>query len=274
MKYKPILPKENSNVSHVHPLKELLTLLTGLVVLVLVVYGLLGIFVDIAVDYISPEMERATYQSIEVYQQEPTNIPVSEAEQAAQTLLNKLAQCIDIGYPVSLRIDESPALNAFALPGGQVVLLSGLLDKINSQNGLAFVLAHELAHFKNRDHLRSTGRGVVLLALSILITGSNSDLTKILAPITNFEAAHFSQERESAADVAALDAINCHYGHVGGATEFFEAIAKPDDNFNLSLTHYFSTHPEVQDRIDAIQALGISKGYKINQTIDKSISKP
>jgi len=265
MKYRAVLPKKNSNVSHEHPLREFLILVAGSASIVLVVYGILGLFVDIAVDYISPEMEMAIYESVSFdYPEEfDTATPANETAQSTQNLLNELQQCIDVGYPVTLGIEESEAINAFAFPGGQMVVFSGLLENIKSENGLAFVLAHELAHFKNRDHLRSMGRSMVLAALSILFTGTNSDLSRIMAPVGKLEAAQHSQERESAADTTALQILNCHYGHVGGATELFEVIAEPDE-FDLGLT--FSSHPEAQERIKTINALSESLGYSIGHT--------
>jgi Zn-dependent protease with chaperone function len=66
---------------------------------------------------------------------------------------------------------QSDAVNAMAVPGGKMVVFSGLLDSLSSTNGLMFVLAHEVGHFKNRDHLRLMGRGIVLSILAMLALG-------------------------------------------------------------------------------------------------------
>ena len=269
MKYRAVLPQKNSNVSHRQPLREFLALVAGLLILLLVLYGVLGLFVDLAVDYISPDMELAMYDSVGMnrWDEDLESASASKLEPAAQQLLDELAQCIDVGYPVTLRIGDGEGINAFAYPGGTIIVLSGTLEKLESLNGLAFVLAHELAHFKHRDHLRAMGRGVVLVALSAFITGANSDLVGIITPFGSLESAQFSQARESAADATALEVLNCHYGHVGGATELFEVIADPVDKVDFSLTHYFSSHPDARLRIDAINALIRSKGYRVGQTI-------
>lgn len=269
MKYRAVLQQKNSNVSHRQPLRELLALVAGLLVLLAVLYGVLGLCIDFAVDTISPDMELAIYDSVGLnwWDDEVDSASGIQFEQQAQQLLDQLGRCIDVGYPVTLRIGESEGINAFAYPGGTILVLSGTLEKLESHNGLAFVLAHELAHFKHRDHLRSMGRGVVLVALSALLTGANSDLAGILMPFGSLQTAQFSQARESAADAIALQVLNCHYGHVGGATELFEVIAEPGDKIDFSLTHYFSSHPEARHRIDAINALIRSKGYPVGQTI-------
>ncbi len=64
--------------------------------------------------------------------------------------------------------------------GGHILLFQGLLDILKTENSLSFVIGHELGHFKNRDHLRGLGRGIVLTALSATFTGANSNLTSLL----------------------------------------------------------------------------------------------
>lgn len=131
-----------------------------------------------------------------------------------------------------------------------------------SENGLAFVVAHELAHFKHRDHLRGMGRALVYVAAATVVSGANSGLTSILTPAFSLDSASYSQDRESAADAAALEALNCHYGDVAGATELFQYLDARDDDDNWPGIHYFSTHPEVEERIKAINALAHERQFQ------------
>ncbi len=262
MKYRATLPERNDNVSHEHPLKEFFVLLGGVAGLVLAVYILLGFFIDYAIAYVSPETEIRIFSAVDM-DWEGTGRPDSDEEQRSlQRLIDQLRRCVDIPYTIKLRISDSDQVNAFAYPGGTVVVYSQLLEVLHSENGLAFVLAHELGHFQNRDHLRAMGRGVVLLATLTALSGANSDLSRLLASLNNFENAQYSQERESAADATALRALNCHYGHVGGATEFFESVAAPVDDFDFSLTHYFTSHPEANERISDLRDLSDKLGFK------------
>lgn len=260
MKYSPGLPEKNSNISTEHPLKDFIVLLIGAISILLAVLLLLGLFVDLAVQYIDPELESELFGS---FTNDDETSP-TEQEQELQSLLDRLGECIDVGYPVMVRISESDQMNAFAMPGGSIVVFSAMLDKFKTENGLAFVLAHELGHYKNRDHLRGLGRSIVLLTISVLLTGANSDISALLTPVYSAESAQYSQDRESEADATALHALNCHYGHVGGATEFFNLIAEPEYDFDWSLTHYFSSHPEAQKRIDNLDALAESHGYPVH----------
>lgn len=258
MDYRPGLPKRNVNISHEHPLKEFFVLLAGTIGVVVAVFVIVGLFVDTAVQYIDPEVERQLFG----VDGRDDDKPLTEPEQELQSLLDQLGNCVDVAYPVTVRISESSDMNAFARLGGRVTVLSGLLDRVKTENGIAFVLAHELGHFKSRDHLRSIGRALVLLAASVALTGANSDVSNIMTPVYSVETARFSQERERAADATALQALNCYYGHVGGATEFFELMVEPGDDLEWSLTHYFSSHPEPQDRIDDLRALTEELGFR------------
>ena len=101
----------------------------------------------------------------------------------------------------------------------------------------------------------------MLLSASVVLTGANSDITSLLTPIYGAEMAHFSRDRESAADETALHALHCHYGHVGGAKEFFERLAENGEGQEWALSHYFASHPDAQSRIDALDALIRASGY-------------
>ena len=131
-------------------------------------------------------------------------------------------------------------------------MFTGLLDRVKSENGLSFVLAHELAHISNRDHLRALGRGLVLFGISAILTGSDSGLSGVLAPATHLGQAKYSREREALADAKALQILNCRYGHAGGATELFESLSKEDAD-SSRLSHYLASHPSMHARIDALR---------------------
>jgi len=267
MKYRPSLPDNNDNVSHNHPLKEFFVLLSGLLIILLLVFWSFGYLVDFAVTKITPEKEAIIFSKLNINGDKDDKAP-SDQQLVLQNITDSLRQCMDVPYPVTVQLIKSKHANAGAFPGGSIVVFSGLLDKIKSTNGVAFVLGHELGHYMNRDHLRSMGRGLVVLALSTIITGANSDISKILAPAQDFGHARYSQKQESAADEAALHALNCYYGHVGGATEFFEVIKNEERILDFKAMHYFSSHPEMKKRIDDVKSLAQTMGFQSKEVIE------
>lgn len=249
--YRPGLPQYNDNVSHEAPFKEFLTLLVGVLVLISIAYWILGLAVDYAAEKLPYEHEAKLFEKLPVDWAELLGSP-SEPNARLQTLVNALQKCSSL--PINIRVSTVPnnVPNAIALPGGKMIVFKGLLDHVQSENGLAFVLAHELGHFINRDHTKGLGRGVVLMSLSSLLTGPDSSLSRLLTPSIEFNTAKFSQRRESEADQTALQIINCHYGHLAGATEFFESL-KALDVKTSKLGHYFSSHPQTEARIENIK---------------------
>lgn len=262
MEYKPALPRKNDNVSHDRPVREFILLFSGITLFLLALFWVSGLLVDRAVNYISPEMEGKIFSAFSPSGKEA--VRDSDPQPAElQSMVKALSPCIHITYPLRVYLIDSRTANAMALPGGRILVFKGLLDKVKSENGLAFVLAHELAHFKNRDHLRGMGRGILITAAAALITGAGSDLTRFFTPAVNLNTAHYSQTREGLADEKALEVLDCFYGHVGGASEFFNAMAPGDkEKYNL-IGHYFSSHPEAVERIKNLQELADESGFPV-----------
>jgi Zn-dependent protease with chaperone function len=260
MEYSGKLPTSNVNVSKRAPLQELFILLGGVLGLCFIFYLSLGWAVDYSIQHISPEEENDLYDLMKFPAGEGGN--ASGQTLAVQNLLRELQKCAPLPYQVSINVSESKQVNAAAFPGGHILIFSGLLDQVGSENELVFVLGHELGHFKHRDHLRSLGRGLVLWVISLFLLGPDNDVGDFLFSTLDVANRTHSREQESAADEYALEVLNCHYGHVGGSTKFFEHLR--DTNQTPEILKYYSTHPSDQKRIDDLNALVIRKNYRVN----------
>ncbi len=149
--------------------------------------------------------------------------------------------------------------NAVATLGGHIFVLEGLLHTLSSENSLAMVLAHELAHCVNRDPLRSAGRGVLLEIAFSSARGGNLAGNQLLLT-------RYSREQERAADQEALAALNARYGHIGGATRLFEVLrATERDSAARGMgrpPELLSTHPAIDERIEAIRSSARANGWQ------------
>lgn len=251
MKYQASLPEHNDNISHEHPLKDFAVILGWLLALTVLVFWLLGLGVDAIVDDLSHETEASLYKMLPSATSETA--PGAKPQQAQlQAMVDSLRACAGVRLPATVTVNKSDVPNAAVMTGGHIVVFSGLLTQVKSENGLAFVMAHELAHITQRDHLRAMGRGIVLFGISALLTGGDSGLSELLAPVNNLGQAKYSRSREAAADAAALRILNCRYGHAGGATELFHAM-KDEDDSRFGLSHYAASHPAMQERIDTLE---------------------
>ena len=108
-----------------------------------------------------------------------------------------------------------------------------------------------------------------MVALAVLVTGANSDFSQTIVQINQLGQASYSRARESAADRLALQALHCHYGHVGGATDFFDEMVRSGQASDSALSHYFASHPQMQQRIDQLNNLIKKMGYPVEATVPR-----
>lgn len=251
MQYQPGLPEHNDNVSHQRPGREFLLLIVAAVVFVLLAVWVTGFAVNWAVTRVDPQTEKRLLAGVSgvLDSQDDAHL---EQKKRVEKLLQPLLACVDQPYDIQVVIQDDAAPNAFAVPGGQMWVTTGLLESGLSENGLSFILGHELGHFANRDHLRGMGRSLVLWVLSRSLIGGDSGISELLSPSLLLGEAQHSQAQESAADVTGLQALQCRYGHVGGATEFFENL-QINHADSLPGMHYFESHPQLQQRIKSLQ---------------------
>ncbi len=266
MKYTPKKLESNVNVTPTSPLRDFFVMAGGLMAIVIGTYLLLGVAVDLLAPRISPELEAkmAKYFLMAVKSEDNNN---SEEILFVQDLLDHLQDsCGKLPYDFKVYLHESDAVNAMALPGGNIVVFSGFLEKVTSENELAFVLSHEMGHYANRDHLRGIGRSLVFLVISAVFLGPDSKVGNMLTHGLSITELSFSRKQETSADEFAIDTLACLYGHVNGSTDFFSKIDKEHDPGIFG--HYFSTHPENKKRISHIKAFADQKGYVHRQRKD------
>lgn len=269
MEYKPKLPDKNVNVTPTSPIRDFLFMIGGLTIILIMTYIVLGLAVDFIAPRVSPETEKKIAVFFSQLGTKGKFLP--KKSMAVQKLAERLQEkCVDLPYPLTVRVIKKPQINALALPGGNIIVFSGLLKAVQDENELAFVLAHEMGHFVNRDHLRGIGRSLVFMTLSATL-GSNNLLTNKLAKFLQISELAFSRKQESAADQYALDQLHCQYGHGQGAISFFtRAAAMAPESFS---GHYFSSHPHYLARIEKLKQLAHEQGIPL-QTKQTKIAPP
>jgi len=259
MKYSPRQPDTNVNVTPTSPLKDFFVLSGGLLVITVAVYFLLGFAVDLIIPHISPETEKKMSAIFGNLAEKETAFP--EKHRKLQALIDNIQRdCAKLPYDFKIHIKKADTLNALAMPGGHIIVFTGLLDKVASENELAYILGHEIGHYANRDHLRGLGRSLVFMTISVALFGKDSSIGNMVGHGLNISEMSFSRRQEAKADEFGLEMLNCTYGHVGGATDFFSRISEEKDPGIFG--HYFSSHPENQDRINHINRLIKDRGLK------------
>ena len=160
--------------------------------------------------------------------------------------------------------DDRP--NAMAIPGGAILVTTGLLEGIRSENELAFVLGHEIGHFKNRDPLNGLGRQLATALLMAVVTGSAGGGADLLGLTGRITARNFGRNQELAADRAGLEIVYREYGHVASASDFFAQLPN-DPEFAQRFQGYFATHPVTKNRISALERLAHEQSWPSEGTL-------
>lgn len=245
-------PRDGINVSGTHPLVEAGLLVAGLSAIFLTLVVAVIFLVELALYLVPADTEARLFRNW-LPEDLVTVAPDDERLYQTQALLDRLAaHWADTPYDFTVEIDQSEVANAMALPGGLIVLTAGLLDQVETENELAFVLGHELGHFRNRDHLRALGRAG---ALSILLaTVAGKDSSRLGITITDLTLRGFSRKQETRADEFGLALVYAEYGHLNQAWRLFERWDELDRD-SLGIVTYFSTHPQAADRIDDLGVL-------------------
>lgn len=258
MKFVAKQPREGINVSKTHPLAEAGTLVIGLTAIALVIVFVLVFIVELSLYFVPEEKEAALFSGWM-----PEDLIALDGEdsrtQELQALVDRLAvHWPETSYRFRMEVDDSSLANAAALPGGLIVVTRGLLEQVESENELAFVLGHELGHFKNRDHLRAMGRGVVLSLFFASVT--NSDVAGIGINVADLTLRGFSRRQESEADRFSLALVNREYGHVNEAWRLFERWDEAGHTPS-NLSGYLSTHPDPGSRVADLRKIAMLEGW-------------
>jgi predicted Zn-dependent protease len=251
VKYRnPQIP-EGINVSDRHPLKELLVLAGGALLLLVLLSWLLGQFGGRLARLLPFEQEAALA---------PVSMLSSDAGPELQAYLDRLGgrlraqMAMPDAMQIHLHVGGGDTFNAFATLGGNILLYRGLLERMPHENALAMLLAHEMAHVEHRDPITGIGQGAAIALVTGLLLGDPN--LAVLGSAGLYTQLHYTREMEREADIAALEAVQGLYGHIDGARDLFEVIhAQRDSSGREELPAIFSSHPLDQQRIEAISEL-------------------
>lgn len=192
-------------------------------------------------------------------------------------------------YEYKFKVVESKEVNAFSLPGGFIYVYDGLLNFVESDDELAGVLAHEIAHASLR-HLATLQREqskldvftLPLILISILSGGEGGSGGVLLGTLTNQAmGSGWGQSAERAADFAGFQYImKSTYNPVGMLT-FMEKLAREQRTLEAIDWGIYRTHPPSRERATSIEKYirdakiplrrsAVSASYRVQSKVDDS----
>ena len=157
-----------------------------------------------------------------------------------------------------MAIFDNEAVNAFAMPGGKIGVMVGILKAAQNQDQLAAVIGHEIAHV-TADHSKeraSRGRlsNVGIQVAAVLLGGGHQGATYTAYEALNQGAAFgimlpFSRKQESEADVIGLQYMAKAGFDPRAAVPLWQNMT---DEAGEARAEFISTHPSSDKRIDAL----------------------
>ena len=266
------LPAEGINASHENPLKEFAWLAGGIAAAVAAFVTLLAYTAQWLAPHIPFEYERRLASGMNLVQ--PQASEEGRAAQAAlQALGERLAARMGLPPEIQLRVGyrDSDTVNAIATLGGQTVFFRGLLAKLESEDAVAMVLAHEIAHLKHRHPAVSLGRGVAVgLVLSLVSAELGRNLGgSVLTQAGALTLLRFNRSQESEADEEALRVLAQEYGHLGGAVELFDVFSQlskstAGEYAERAVPEWLRTHPLSSASSESVRELAHRHGAKLH----------
>ena len=167
--------------------------------------------------------------------------------QAVEAIGKQLTK--DSRYTYHWYIADDPSINAFAVPGGYVVVNSGLIKAADSAEQVAGVLAHEVQHVELRHTLKNLIQSLGWRAVLSLALGDVSG-SMVESAAANLGVLKFSRDLESEADLGALAALRKAGVSPQGMLDFFAKLGQQDGRS----VPFLSTHPASAARLEALQA--------------------
>lgn len=239
---------EASNPGPAGMRREIVFLLIATASLFVAAYFAIGWVVELALPRISVERERAWFSSFTLSEKiaTPSNRVEAERFGHAEEILKKLAARPGVpalDYKLVFIAEKQP--NAFAFPGGNIGITRGMLEVLDDELSVAFVLGHELGHFAQRDHLRGIGRALGrALVWAIFFGDTGESLSQHSA--TLLDLAH-SRHQENGADLFGLELVYGVYGKSEGAEKLFAWLEQRQRQ--PAWVSWMQTHPHPGNRV-------------------------
>jgi predicted Zn-dependent protease len=211
------------------------------------------LLVELAVNRIPVEWEQKLGES--AYRDFLTHQEVMK-EGPAVTALGEMTQRLieqipNSPYKFDVTVVKSDVVNAFALPGGYVVVFTGLMKKAESGEEVAGVLSHELNHVLQRHGLERVVKNLGLLTAVAIVFGDQQGLVGIMKQLgVELFTLKFGREQETEADLTGLQLLQRAKIDPSGMIRFFERLSEKDQG----RMEWLSTHPMSTARAERLKA--------------------
>jgi len=228
----------------------------------LIISVLVPVMANQLAEYLPPEGEQAlgdtTFEQIRRALDETGIAPLLICENrdgaaALDRITTRLGQQTVLPYPLTVHVLDHEMVNAFALPGGRIVLFRGLIEAAETPDEVAAVLAHELGHVVNRDPARIALRSAGSIGVLGLLLGDFAGGAVVLFLTERLIEATYAKEAEATADVFAHETLIAAGIPPSALASMFQRLLARYGEADGFVAHFLS-HPSLGDRIAQAKA--------------------
>jgi beta-barrel assembly-enhancing protease len=152
-------------------------------------------------------------------------------------------------YPIKVTVVDDNIINAFAVPGGRIVVFSGILKEMKSYREMAALLGHETSHINDRHTLRSILRGLSSTLLVSLVTGDGSGFSATIARnAAQLNGLSYSRSLEQEADEDGMKLMLANHVDAQGMILLLEHLKDAAGDIPESVS-FLSNHPLTSERL-------------------------
>lgn len=152
---------------------------------------------------------------------------------------------------VQLHLIDKNEVNAFAMPGGHLIVYTGLFKKTENSDQLCAVLAHEIAHIQLNHVIEKLSAEIGLTVLFSVLT-NGGDAHMIHEILRNLSSTKFSRELEKEADLKAIVYLQKSRINPLALADFMEIMARDEDVLSTNF-EWFSSHPSSKNRVSYLR---------------------
>jgi Zn-dependent protease with chaperone function len=238
--------------------------LIGVSLLLLLGLSVVGLFllkdavVNFAASQVPPSMEQQLGQaSFSQIQAQQSFVTDPEVKRMLRRITDRITTKLPPHpYQFEFHILDEPTVNAFALPGGIIVLNSGLIQKADTTEEVAGVVAHEIAHVMHQHGLKNLINSAGMIVVLQALIGDFSGLVGIAAAGgVQLARLGYSRQAEREADTSGFKYLVSAGVDPKGLVAFFKKVQQIQNQAGASgMPSMLSTHPATQERIEHLKA--------------------
>ncbi len=184
-------------------------------------------------------------------------VHIPEVDAVLTEIVQRLAPHVATsGFRWSIRVIDNEAVNAMALPGGQLIVFTGLLRKAERADQVAGVLGHEMAHVTKRHHLRTLIKTAGLLVAIQFALGDTAGVAEVIRQqASGALLSAQSREHELEADAEGAHMLAVTGLDTAAMPEFFALMKGIRGSQATGIAGWFASHPDHDERIAKLNAL-------------------